>query len=85
MQTALVPERKKRGLFSATVYTAALEMTGSFAVPSAPSLEKLVGRGAMGSARVVRTALPRRTPCRRCWRISRSTVQRATATPSRLS
>ncbi|MGA1858232.1 cell envelope integrity protein CreD [Azospirillum sp. 11R-A] len=44
-QAALAPERKKRGLFSATVYTAALEMTGSFAVPSASSLEKLVGRG----------------------------------------
>ena len=48
-QTALVPERKKRGLFSATVYTAALEMTGSFAVPSASSLEKLVGRGVIAA------------------------------------
>nr|WP_255636441.1 cell envelope integrity protein CreD [Azospirillum sp. 412522] len=44
-QAALAPERKRRGLFSATVYTVALEMTGSFAVPSASSLEKLVGRG----------------------------------------
>lgn len=44
-QATLDPERKKRGLFSATVYTVALEMTGSFAIPSAAGLETIVGRG----------------------------------------
>ena len=43
------------------------------------------GRGAAGSGTVVRLRLPRRAPARPSWRISRSTVQRATGVPSRFS
>ncbi|MCW2237659.1 cell envelope integrity protein CreD [Azospirillum canadense] len=45
-RVALVPERKARGLFSATVYTAEVGMAGRFPMPSKASLETLVGRGA---------------------------------------
>ncbi|MBK1838380.1 cell envelope integrity protein CreD [Azospirillum sp. YIM B02556] len=44
-RAALTPEQRKRGLFSATVYGAAIELTGNFAVPSRDSIETLVGRG----------------------------------------
>lgn len=37
------------------------------------------------AAMVVLACLPRRSPCRPFWRISRSTVQRATRIPARLS
>jgi hypothetical protein len=43
------------------------------------------GRVAAGSALVVRTLLPRRAPRNPSWPMSRSTVQRATGMPLRLS
>jgi len=43
------------------------------------------GQAALLSLMVVRTILPRLTPCNPTRRISRSTVQRATAVPSRAS
>lgn len=46
-------------------------------------LTKSSGHGATLSLTVVRTDLPRMTPYRPISRISRSTVQRATAKPSR--
>lgn len=45
-KVALVPERKARGLFSATVYTASVEMAGTFPMPSQSSMEARVGKGA---------------------------------------
>ncbi|MGF7174700.1 cell envelope integrity protein CreD [Azospirillum doebereinerae] len=44
-QVTLVPEQKKRGLFSATVYTATVEMTGSVSIPFWPNIEQVVGEG----------------------------------------
>jgi inner membrane protein len=44
-KTALTPERRQRGLFSAVVYTAALDMTGSFPLPSRGTVEAMTGRG----------------------------------------
>ncbi len=46
-------------------------------------LTRSSGHGALASLIVVRTALPRTTPRRPMRRINRSTVQRATVTPSR--
>ena len=46
-------------------------------------LTRSSGQGAAASLMVVRTLLPRTTPCRPIVRISRATVQRATAIPSR--
>jgi hypothetical protein len=46
-------------------------------------LTRSSGQAALASGTVVRTPLPRRAPCRPSLRISRSTVQRATLTPSR--
>ncbi|AWJ86398.1 cell envelope integrity protein CreD (plasmid) [Azospirillum sp. TSH58] len=42
----LVPERRTRGLFSATVYTASVGMAGIFSIPSQSNVEERVGRGA---------------------------------------
>lgn len=39
----LSPEEHRRGLFHATVYTAAMEMQGAFAVPAEAKLAELVG------------------------------------------
>ncbi|MBP2227700.1 inner membrane protein [Azospirillum agricola] len=44
-QAVLAPERKKRGLFSAIVYTTTLDMTGTLAIPSAADLEAITGPG----------------------------------------
>ena len=46
-------------------------------------LTRSSGHGAAALLTVVRTLLPRTTPCRPIVRISRATVQRATAIPSR--
>ena len=48
-------------------------------------LTRLSGHGIAALLIVVRTVLPRTTPCRPILRIRRATVQRATAIPSRLS
>ncbi|CAO3426241.1 cell envelope integrity protein CreD [Azospirillum doebereinerae] len=44
-QVTLAPEQKKRGLFSATVYTAAIEMSGTFVIPALADTEPVVGQG----------------------------------------
>jgi len=44
-QVTLTPEQKKRGLFSATVYTASIEMSGSFVIPASADTEPVVGPG----------------------------------------
>lgn len=41
----LTPEQKRRGLFSATIYTGMIAMEGRFAIPSQERLQEFVDRG----------------------------------------